>query len=100
MIEINWIPIFCIFLASIYIGLQIPKTYTKKVEPIKSKIVVSHDPIVNETIYYNRDLNIDSHAAYNKKSGEYTFVVSGVYTIEKEFNVGDKIYRPISVRKN
>jgi hypothetical protein len=100
MIEINWYILFCIFLFGITIGLQIPKTYTKTVNAIEPKTTVSHDPIINETVYYNRDLGMDSHAAYNKDTGDYIFVVSGVYTIEKEFSAGDKISRPISVRKN
>ncbi len=100
MIEINWFNILCIFLFGIAIGLQIPRTYTKTVKSIEQRITVSHDPIINETVYYNRDLGMDSHAAYNKDTDEYVFVVTGTYTINKAFSAGDKISRPISVRKN
>jgi len=52
---------------------------------------------LNETIHFQKNNNLDTHAAYDPVADKYTIVVDGIYTIVKFFKAGDVIDAPMLV---
>lgn len=52
---------------------------------------------VSETVYFQKNSNLDTHAAYDGNTNKYTIGADGIYTIVKFFKAGDVIDNPMLV---
>lgn len=53
--------------------------------------------MVNEFVYFEKAKTHDTHGTFDEGSNDYTIPVSGVYTVVKHFQAGDKISNPLLV---